>query len=82
MAKSGLDPEALSRPERSVLHKQGRAVMEKVVAHGGCYCCTRRDPRSEGWGRALCGKVVRAQFLGEGCTFEPDDDRIREVTEK
>lgn len=71
-----LDPEALSRPERAVFRGQGRAVVEKVIAAGGCFYCTRRDPRTEGWGRATCGKIIPAQFLKEGCTFEPDTARI------
>lgn len=71
-----LDPEALSRPERSVYMRQGRSLADKVIACGGCYCCLRRDPRSEGWGRARCGKAKPAEFMKEGCTFEPDNDRI------
>ena len=52
------------------------ALVDKVKACGGCYCCLRRDQRSEGWGRATCGKVIPAVFLKDGCTFEPDYDRI------
>lgn len=72
----GLDPEALSRPERFVLVGQGREAIDRVKACGGCFCCTRRDPKSEGWGRARCGKAKPAEFLKEGCTFDPDYDRI------
>jgi hypothetical protein len=71
-----LDPEALSRPERAVFRGQGREVVAKVMKAGGCAFCLRRDPKSEGWGRALCGKIIPAQFLKEGCTFEPDTARI------
>lgn len=72
-----LDPESLSRPERAVYRLQSRSVVEKVIARGGCWFCTRRDPRSEGWGRATCGKVSKPQFLKDGCTFEPDEERIK-----
>lgn len=71
-----LDPEDLSRPERAVHRAQGRTAMERVKACGGCYCCLRRDPKSEGWGRATCGMVKPAQFLKPGCQFDPDYDRI------
>ena len=74
------DPEALSRPERAVFRGQGREVVKRIIAAGGCVYCLRRDPKSEGWGRALCGKVVPAKFLKEGCTFEPDTDRIEKGT--
>lgn len=30
----------------------------------------------DGWGRARCGKIIPAEFLKEGCTFEPDYERI------
>lgn len=72
-----LDPEALSRPERAVFRGQGMAAVKLVTNAGGCAYCLRRDPKSEGWGRALCGKVVPAKFMKEGCTFEPDNDRIQ-----
>lgn len=72
-----LDPGALSRPEQSVFRDQSRAAVRLVVNAGGCAYCLRRDPKSEGWGRALCGKVQPATFMQEGCTFEPDQERIK-----
>jgi hypothetical protein len=74
-----LDPEALSRPEAAVFRGQSRAIVRTIVCAGGCYFCLRRDPKSEGWGRALCGKIIRAEFMKEGCTFEPDTERIEEI---
>lgn len=71
-----MDPEQLSRPENHVHRGQGMSLVDKVKACGGCYCCTRRDPKTEGWGRALCGKIIPAKFLQAGCTFEPDYDRL------
>lgn len=71
-----MDSEQLSRPENHVHRSQGMSLVDKVKACGGCYCCTRRDQKTEGWGRAVCGKVIPAQFLKPGCTFEPDYDRI------
>lgn len=71
-----IDPLALSRPENAVQVRDGRRALDKVKACGGCFCCKRRDARTEGWGRATCGKVIPAQFMKEGCTFDPDYDRI------
>lgn len=71
-----LDPEALSRPERSVQVRDGRAALKVVEGCGGCFCCKRRDQRTEGWGRATCGMVKKAQFKQPGCEFDPDWDRI------
>jgi hypothetical protein len=71
-----LDPESLSRPERSVQVRDGRKALKTVEGCGGCFCCTRRDQRTEGWGRALCGMVKPAQFKSPDCKFDPDWDRI------
>lgn len=74
-----IDPEALSRPERALYRLQSRSVASRVIARGGCWFCTRRNQRTEGWGRAVCGKVGEPTFLGEGCTFEPDAVRMQEI---
>lgn len=74
-----IDPEGLSRPERALHRLQSRSLAARVIARGGCWCCARRDPRTEGWGRALCGRVSKPQFLAEGCAFEPDPERMKEV---
>lgn len=71
-----IDPEALTRPERAVQVRDGRAALKTVEACGGCFCCLRRDYKTEGWGRATCGMVKPAQFKKEGCKFDPDWDRI------
>lgn len=73
----------LSRPERATQRRQGKALVARVKACGGCFCCRRRDKDSEAWGRALCGKPTPARFLKAGCDFDPEYSRIygREVIE-
>ena len=66
----------MTRPERAALRQQGRALVQKVKACGGCFCCARRDRSSEAWGRALCGKPTPARFLKVGCDFIPEYGRI------
>lgn len=66
----------MTRPERSTQRRQGRVLVAKVKACGGCFCCTRRDRSSEAWGRALCGKTSPARFLKAGCDFDPEYSRI------
>lgn len=66
----------LSRPERAAMRRQGRELVQRVKACGGCFCCTRRDRETEAWGRALCGKPKPARFMKHGCDFDPEFSRI------
>lgn len=66
----------MTRPERAAQRQQGRVLVQKVKACGGCFCCTRRDRSTEAWGRALCGKLMPARFLKAGCEFDPEYSRI------
>lgn len=74
------DPEKLTDPEWRAARAQAEArlpaVVAKVVACGGCYCCTNRDRRTEGWDLALCGLKPAAEFRKRGCRFDPDMARI------
>lgn len=66
----------MSRPERATERRQGQALVQKVKACGGCFCCALRDRSSEAWGRALCGKPTPARFMKPGCDFQPEYSRI------
>lgn len=77
-----MNPEALSRPERSAARGQGRDIRADVKEAGGCAFCTRRD-RTFGIGRVhTCGVTPPRQFpacVTDARGFDFDSAAYQEV---
>lgn len=74
-----MNPDGLSRPERSANRGCGKELREKVKQAGGCWYCVHRDQRNEGWDRAVCSRprktFPKCVTDESGASFELDEAR-------